>query len=321
MFSTTTKPSSKVVCDLLGMGEQQRVGLLPCQGKTIWKFKFTISNKKPIVQSFGHFKAQSDAINLEKEGLITELRKELRVSDEEHRELLSRVNNDNMIRRIREWRRTSGSQSGMPSSVQPAHDRAPSPSISVSRKKQKTSHMNEGGRAQVANRNSAGAFLNNEPAAPTSVNPLVGRKVWTRWPEDNNFYEALITDYKPEEGTHALVYDMNTEDETWEWVNLKEIPPEDIRWEHEDQSIFGKGSRPGHGRGNKKPMMRGGSAAAAAGLGRGRGNTKGPKREFPLSQNGTGKKALGDIEILHTETLIKEWKKVFGTNLPDPTEN
>ncbi|CAI0450325.1 unnamed protein product [Linum tenue] len=307
------------------------------------------------------FKAQSDAITWEKEGLITELRKELRVSDEEHRELLSRVNNDNMIRRIREWRRTSGSQSGMPSSVQPAHDRAPSPSISVSRKKQKTSQsaaslsmgappalhqpmqastsalrrgppappasrnkkpqpMNEGGRAQVANRNSAGAFLNNEPAAPTSVNPLVGRKVWTRWPEDNNFYEALITDYKPEEGTHALVYDMNTEDETWEWVNLKEIPPEDIRWEHEDQSIFGKGSRPGHGRGNKKPMMRGGSAAAAAGLGRGRGNTKGPKREFPLSQNGTGKKALGDIEILHTETLIKEVEKVFGTNLPDPTE-
>jgi len=37
----------------------------------------------------------------EKESLITELRKELRVSDEEHRELLSRVNADEMIRRIR----------------------------------------------------------------------------------------------------------------------------------------------------------------------------------------------------------------------------
>ena len=37
----------------------------------------------------------------EKESLITELRKELRVSDEEHRELLSRVNADDMIRRIR----------------------------------------------------------------------------------------------------------------------------------------------------------------------------------------------------------------------------
>lgn len=47
------------------------------------------------------FKAQSDAITWEKESLITELRKELRVSDEEHRELLSRVNADDIIRRIR----------------------------------------------------------------------------------------------------------------------------------------------------------------------------------------------------------------------------
>lgn len=37
----------------------------------------------------------------EKESLITELRKELRVSDEEHRELLSIVNADDIIRRIR----------------------------------------------------------------------------------------------------------------------------------------------------------------------------------------------------------------------------
>jgi hypothetical protein len=37
----------------------------------------------------------------EKESLITELRKELRVSDEEHRELLARVNADDIIRRIR----------------------------------------------------------------------------------------------------------------------------------------------------------------------------------------------------------------------------
>ena len=37
----------------------------------------------------------------DKEGLITELRKELRVSDEEHRELLTKVNADDIIRRIR----------------------------------------------------------------------------------------------------------------------------------------------------------------------------------------------------------------------------
>jgi len=33
--------------------------------------------------------------------LITELRKELRVSDDEHRELLTRVNSDEIIHRIR----------------------------------------------------------------------------------------------------------------------------------------------------------------------------------------------------------------------------
>lgn len=37
----------------------------------------------------------------EKESLITELRKELRVSDEEHRELLNKVNEDGSIRRMR----------------------------------------------------------------------------------------------------------------------------------------------------------------------------------------------------------------------------
>lgn len=37
----------------------------------------------------------------EKESLITELRKELRLSNEEHRELLGKVNADGVIRRIR----------------------------------------------------------------------------------------------------------------------------------------------------------------------------------------------------------------------------
>ncbi|CAN1263407.1 Protein EMSY-LIKE 3 [Linum perenne] len=298
------------------------------------------------------FKAQSDAITWEKESLITELRKELRVSDEEHRELLSRVNNDDMIRRIREWRKTSGPQSGMPNNAQPGHDRAPSPSVSASRKKQKTSQsvaslsmgapsptlhppmqastssLRRGppppsasrnkkpqpvrwntASAQVANRGSVGAF-------PT--NPLVGRKVWTRWPEDNNFYEAIITDYNAANGKHALVYDIHTADETWEWVDLKEIPPGDIRWEGDEPSNFRKGGRPGPGRENKKSMMRAGAGVGPPG--RGRGTMKGSKKEVPLSQNGAGRRAVGDIEILHTDTLIKEVEKVFGANFPDPME-
>ncbi|XP_021634423.1 protein EMSY-LIKE 3 isoform X3 [Manihot esculenta] len=306
------------------------------------------------------FKAQSDAITWEKESLITELRKELRVSDEEHRKLLSRVNADDMIRRIREWRKTNGLQPGMPNTAQPAHDPTPSPTVSASRKKPKASQsvaslsvgapspalpssqpsssaLRRGpppgprskkskpypstgltGRAQANIRSSSGAFATDEPAEATSYDPLIGRKVWTRWPEDNQYYQAVITDYNPVEGRHALVYDINTVDETWEWVNLKEISPEDIRWEGENPGIFHRGSRPGPGRGNKKSMARGGPLAGA---GRGRGTMKGQSRkDIPLSQNGIGKKALGDIEILHTDTLIKEVEKVFGASHPDPIE-
>ena len=53
------------------------------------------------------------------------------------------------------------------------------------------------GRPQALNHTSSGAFGTNEPAESAPYDPLVGRKVWTRWPEDNHFYEAVITDYDP----------------------------------------------------------------------------------------------------------------------------
>lgn len=45
------------------------------------------------------------------------------------------------------------------------------------------------GRGQLGNRAA------NEPAEAALFPPLIGRKVKTRWPDDNNFYEAVITDY------------------------------------------------------------------------------------------------------------------------------
>ena len=46
---------------------------------------------------------------------------------------------------------------------------------------------------------------------------------------------------------------------------------------------------------------------AVTGSGRGRGMMKvQPKKDFTLSQKGGRKKATNDIEILHTDTLIKE---------------
>ncbi|OAY40594.1 protein EMSY-LIKE 1 isoform X2 [Manihot esculenta] len=280
------------------------------------------------------FKAQSDAISWEKEGLITELRKELRVSDDQHRELLTRVNGDEIIRRIREWRQAGGQQAARSSASQPIHDLVPSPSVSGSRKKQKTSQMGQQvpGLSSMKyvqypstgpagnhhfSRISSGALAANEHAEATTSDPLIGRKVWTRWPEDNNFYEAVITDYNPAEGRHALVYDINTANETWEWVNLKEISPEDIQWEGEDPGISRRGVHGGPAHGIKKSMSHGGYPN----VGRGRGSTKGQsRRDFLQPQNGFPKKVSDDIELFNTELLVQKVEKVFALSHPDPHE-
>ncbi|KAG2583084.1 hypothetical protein PVAP13_6KG225900 [Panicum virgatum] len=296
------------------------------------------------------FKAQSDAITWEKESLITELRKELRVSDKEHRELLNGVNSDDIIRRIREWRESTGVlQMNSVNNAQRLHDPMPSPTTSA-RKRQKTSQpipsasvpapsamhsqplaatmqpSSSGakkaappgskvkknkpgqkipggpavksmpssagpfGRGPVINRNTSAGL----PPEGPQLNPLIGRKVMTRWPDDNSFYEAVITDYDAEK-----------------------MAAEDVRWEGEEPDL----NLPGRGaavHGVKKSTNRGGPMLGA---GRGRAPQKNSlKKDYPPSQNGVGKKSSDYIEILHTETLIKEVERVFSAGNPDPLE-
>ncbi|KAL6640081.1 hypothetical protein ACP70R_022391 [Stipagrostis hirtigluma subsp. patula] len=354
--------------DIVGAGPYTRV-----QPQTDMETQIHQLEQEAYCSVLRAFKAQSDAITWEKEGLITELRKELRVSDKEHRELLNRVNNDDIIRRIREWRESGGgAQMNLVNNAQRSHDPMPSPTTSA-RKRQKTSQSNPSasvpvpspavhsqpftapmqpsssgpkkavppgskgkktkpgqkipggpsvksipssagpsGRGPIMNRNtSVGLPLEGRP-----IDPLVGRKVMTRWPDDNSFYEAEITDYDAAKGLHVLVYDKDTAHETWEYVDLKEMAPEDIRWEGEDPGINHQGrGAPVHG--GKKSSSRGGPMSGA---GRGRGPQKNSfRKDFPPSQNGVGKKSSDYIEILHTETLIKEVERVLGSN-PDPLE-
>ncbi|CAM0950841.1 unnamed protein product [Alopecurus aequalis] len=300
------------------------------------------------------FKAQSDALTWEKEGLITELRKELRVSDKEHREVLNRVNGDDIIRSIREWRSTGGLQASLPNNPQPIHhDPAPSPTTS-SRKRQKTSQSvpplaapapvmhpqqmatptqpsssaakkpfppgpNKGkktkpsqkipggsvvksmpssagpsGRGPQMNRNFPGRPPAPEPSQGQHVDPLINQRVMTRWPEDNSFYEATITDY-----------------------NAEKMKPDDIIWKDGDPGLF-LGGRGAQGSGGKKSASR---VMSTPGTGRGRGSQKNMSRkELPRSQNGVGKRSSDDIDILHTESLIKEVERVFSVSHPDPVE-
>ncbi|XP_041997087.1 protein EMSY-LIKE 3-like isoform X1 [Salvia splendens] len=291
------------------------------------------------------FKAQSDALTWEKEGLITELRKELRVSDDEHRELLSQVNGDDLIHRIREWREAGGNQNLAPNVPLHMNNQLPSPTISASRKRHKNSLsgnpfsqsllpqpvagstlpfnsvVKRGPSSGIGGRRmNAPAFTSGKPmqyqygdhvatGAPMDNNSesihesLIGRRVMIRWPADSNFYEAVISEYNPVDGRHSLVYDSNLPSETVEWVNIKEVPPEDIRWVGEDPVV----SRLGE--------------AGGPNSGRGRTSSMNPHaNEMQPSRNGVAKDDSEEIEILHTDTLIKKVEKVLEASHPDALE-
>lgn len=82
-----------------------------------------------------------------------------------------------------------------------------------------------------------------------------------------------------------------------------QISPEDIQWDGEDPGISRRGGYDGSGHGMNRAVGR----DSVQGAGRGRGLPKGQsKKDFLPSQNGIGKKAPDDIQILHTDTLIKE---------------
>ncbi|KAG0502525.1 hypothetical protein HPP92_002597 [Vanilla planifolia] len=306
----------------------------------IWKAKFINLSRKHILPVRA-FKAQSDVITWEKESLITDLRRELRVLDDEHRELLSRANSDEIVQQIREWRQLGGLQYGFHSNAQTNHDIMPSPTISGSRKRQKTSqsipllplgvptsslHPKSIGvplqTPSSAARRGASGIRGKKPKmrksfpgiyAPTgsmgrgqATNRSVNYAVANALSVDAAQYDPLIG----RKGLHLLSYDINTPNESWEWVNLEEISPEDIRWEGEGLNNNHRGSRASSG-----------GRTFRKSSGRGRGILKDqPSEVYVPSQNGTKRKNTDEIEILNTDTLIKEVEKLFEEAHPDPLE-
>ncbi|KAL5205743.1 hypothetical protein ABZP36_033952 [Zizania latifolia] len=264
------------------------------------------------------FKVQSDAISWEKESLITELRKELRVSDEEHRELLNKVNEDGTIRRMRELRQGSGSQSGQYRGSRVLHDTEAGPAA----KRQRTalsipSHsadlqspvMPSPSVPSSAKWGPLSATRGKKPRtttplALTSTDPtsLINQKIYTRWPDDNNFYEATITDYNPSTGKHALVYDMGTVAQTWESVRLSDLAPEDQGISNRD----GLGPHPGM---KRHPSNNG--TMTMAGKGGSRFSRNEPIKDYAPPQNGINRN-IGHIDVPNTEGVVIQVERVLS---------
>lgn len=55
------------------------------------------------------------------------------------------------------------------------------------------------GRTQIQKQGFSDTFAVDEPAKAANFDPLIGRKVWIRRRADKKFYEAVITDYNPNE--------------------------------------------------------------------------------------------------------------------------
>ncbi|KAJ7543643.1 hypothetical protein O6H91_09G046400 [Diphasiastrum complanatum] len=341
-----------------------------------------------VLRAFG---AQSEAITWAKERLMTDLRKELRISDEQHREFLGRVAGDDTLRQIHGWRQFEDEPRGLANAPP---DPSPSPAISQSLKRHKSAQAPQssfpppppaplllpapvpssgpsaaprrGATAGQRGRKTKGArqppmvTVPNVPAvggpstsrssnlgkgpaseinkaAGTSsdllIDSWIGRRVKTRWPEDNTFYEAVVSDYNSENGKHALVYDMNTDKETWEWVNLKEMLPSDLKLvEGPLVSVGGKvpptgaapSGRGGGGRGGKRSGgPRGGVASS---VGRARGALKlqtasteklatpnpqtRPLRGSATVENSQDRKGLHSAGLPPLEDLMKEVDKL-----------
>lgn len=77
-----------------------------------------------------------------------------------------------------------------------------------------------------------------------------------------------------------------------------QIPPEDIRWDGEENGVT---LNVGHGGGTTR-----GSRRTSSHGGRGRGPRAQPRREHLATENGGGRKFSDEIELFNTDSLVKE---------------
>ncbi|XP_022718815.1 uncharacterized protein LOC111277003 isoform X2 [Durio zibethinus] len=89
------------------------------------------------------FIAQSELLSWAKEGLMTDLRKELNVTDTEHGELLLKINSDKSLKMIREWRKSAPCVQGSLVGELNASGSAPNPTDYALQKKRKTSYSSD----------------------------------------------------------------------------------------------------------------------------------------------------------------------------------
>ncbi|MCO5574310.1 hypothetical protein L7F22_028093 [Adiantum nelumboides] len=191
--------------------------------------------KEAYVAVLRAFTAQSEVITWGKEQLLVTLRQELRISDEQHLEVLKGMDSNAAPQQFRDRRlpeedggsmyapnidlaagarkkpKTSHSlQANLPpppmKSAFPSPPPPPPPPVTSHAKRAppgggSRSKKSKGGRQHGNASSSKPVQFGGMPAADGSIsgiNPWVGKRVKIRWPADNSFYDAVVSDWDPE---------------------------------------------------------------------------------------------------------------------------
>lgn len=61
----------------------------------------------------------------------------------------------------------------------------------------------------------------DEIAQGCKLDPFIGMRVRRLWPEDGGWFEGVVTDYSAANRQHCITYNFNTDDESFEWYDLR----------------------------------------------------------------------------------------------------
>lgn len=176
--------------------------------------------------------AAGGAITWARESVLSDLRAELSISEDVHRQFLKEVIAEGGVGGAAGGKRGGskgvgpGAASGRGSGKRARMDKAPKAEKKAA-KLPSAAMPNLPGPA--GRKGTAGGFADRLAHLP-QTNPLVGKTIRMFLEDEENpggeWYEALVSDYKPESDEHAIVYvneKTGTPDEEWEMIKLADL--------------------------------------------------------------------------------------------------
>jgi len=171
------------------------------------------------------FYAQSAHFTVERMDLLETLRIELNIPATEYLTQLRKLEQDERLKGLQQLAATRTGTLEPPKKKHRKNAEAPGTGAAGGGRK------GIGGRPPAKKPAAAGP---KGKASPPAVKPTrsatprqdgidhVGKKVKVFWAEEG-WFDAVISDYNITEGTHCVVYDIGTPDESFNWENLDEL--------------------------------------------------------------------------------------------------